>query len=395
MNLPRRFSHLLVYEPRTEGHHPGWLRFITEDLLSGGYQLTLAVDQREAGQRIIQDHLGPLLKEVAQVPVYDDSGNRRGGTVGSVELCLRESGAESVFLCALDEIASVIERRATFGFFPPALLRGRMGGIYHRPRFTSASPLSPNRWLKQTGFRRLLRNGWLRQVLSVDPYLCKQWRNELPDAPFYFLPDPCPPGYVNDRAAARKAFGVPQDKTVFLFYGVGSRRKGLHLTTEAFLQIPVDSRAFLLCAGRVEPSPTVSSALDSLTTQGRALSINRYVSDAEEKLLFAAADFVLLPYIHHFGTSGVLSRAAAAGKPVIASDEELLGCLVKEYNLGLLFPTEQVSALREQIIKAASAPKSLLSQWTNAAQSYANRFSREAYRAALLNAVACNPTQNE
>ena len=35
---------LLLYEPRVEGHHPGWLRFITEDLLSAGYPLTLAVD---------------------------------------------------------------------------------------------------------------------------------------------------------------------------------------------------------------------------------------------------------------------------------------------------------------------------------------------------------------
>ncbi len=394
MNLPRRFSHLLLYEPRAEGHHPGWLRFITEDLLSAGYQLSLAVDQRPAGQSIIQDHLGSLLKEVSLVSVYDDAGQRRGGTVGSVELCLRESGAESVFLCALDEIASAIERRAAFGLFPPALLRGRVGGIYHRPRFMVASRFSPNRWLKQAGFCRLLRNGWLRQVLLLDPYLLERWRKVLPDAPFYFLPDPCPPGYLSDRAAARKALGVPQDKRIFLFYGVGSRRKGLHLATEAFLQIPAANPAFLLCAGRIEPSPTVAGALGSLTNQGRALSINRYVSNDEEKLLFAAADFVLLPYIHHFGTSGVLSRAAAAGKPVIASDEELLGSLVKEHQLGLLFPPGQVSALREQIIKAANAPETLLSQWAAAAQKYAARFSREAYRTALLNSIACAPTQN-
>ena len=25
-------KHLLLYEPRTEGHHLGWLRFITDDL---------------------------------------------------------------------------------------------------------------------------------------------------------------------------------------------------------------------------------------------------------------------------------------------------------------------------------------------------------------------------
>ena len=34
-------EHLLIYEPRIEGHHLSWLRFITEDFLSAGLRLTL------------------------------------------------------------------------------------------------------------------------------------------------------------------------------------------------------------------------------------------------------------------------------------------------------------------------------------------------------------------
>ena len=36
-------------EPSVDGHHVGWLRFITEDLLGAGFSLTLAVDTRPAG----------------------------------------------------------------------------------------------------------------------------------------------------------------------------------------------------------------------------------------------------------------------------------------------------------------------------------------------------------
>ena len=39
-------KHLLFYEPRTEGHHLGWMRFIADDLLSANFQLTIAADLR-------------------------------------------------------------------------------------------------------------------------------------------------------------------------------------------------------------------------------------------------------------------------------------------------------------------------------------------------------------
>jgi glycosyltransferase involved in cell wall biosynthesis len=386
-------QHLLVYEPRMEGHHPGWLRFITEDLLSAGFRLSLATDQRPAAQDTLRQSLGSLLDEVKIVPVYDDSGRRRGGKTGSVELCLRESGAGSVFLCAFDEIASAVERRAAFGILPPAPLRGRAGGIYHRPRFMAASRFSPNRWLKHLGFCRLARGGWFRQILFVDPYLARQWQEALPQSPLYFLPDPCPPDFSGDRAAACQVLGLPAKKRIFLFYGVGSRRKGLHLATAAMRLFPASDSAFLLCAGRFEPNPKVSRDLDLLALQGRARAINRYVSNAEEKLLFAASDFVLLPYVHHFGTSGVLSRAAAAGKPVIVSDEQLLGRLVRDNKLGLLFPSGDVPALCEQIRRAKAAFAGQLSEWAAAARNYAGRFSRAAHRAALLRSVIPNPVE--
>ena len=51
--MPDHHRHILIYEPSVEGHHVGWLRFITDDLLNAGFQLTLALDTRpEAMKRI-------------------------------------------------------------------------------------------------------------------------------------------------------------------------------------------------------------------------------------------------------------------------------------------------------------------------------------------------------
>lgn len=380
-----RPEHLLLYEPRTEGHHLGWLRFIVEDLLSADFRLSLAVDLRPAAKTKVQDHLSGFLSRVNLLSAYDGSGRRHGdGRAGAVGFCLRQSGAANVFLCAFDEIASFCWRRAAFGRRPPAELRGRMGGIYHRPRFMAAPWWSPNRWLKQIGFQRLVRQGWLRQLLLVDEYLAYDLQSAFPGAPILFLPDPCPPGYDGDSQAARRQLGIPENKRIFLFYGGGYRRKGLHLAVRAMQRLPADVPAFLLCAGQQNPAGETARGLEELARQNRGRLINRYVSEPEEKSCFAASDVVLLPYLNHFGTSGVLSRAMSAGKPVIVSDEQLLGRLTRERGLGWLFPSGDVEALRERIRQATAFSPEATVKFSVAAQSYARRYSRESYRAALL-----------
>jgi glycosyltransferase involved in cell wall biosynthesis len=124
--------------------------------------------------------------------------------------------------------------------------------------------------------------------------------------------------------------------------------------------------------------------LGELARQNRGCLINRYVSEPEEKSCFAASDVVLLPYLNHFGTSGVLSRAMSAGKPVIVSDEQLLGRLTREQGLGWLFSSGDVDALCERIRQATALSPEAIARFSVAAQAYARRYSRESYRDALL-----------
>ncbi len=380
-----RPRHLLLYEPRTEGHHLGWLRFLTEDLLSADCQLSLAVDLRAEARAKLEDHLSDLWPAVKVHSAYDSQGRRhQGGKARSIAFCLRQSGAEQVFLAAFDEIASSCWRRAFFGLGPPGELRGHMGGIYHRPRLFIAPWWSPNGKLKRAGFSRLVKSGWLAQLLFVDEFLTRELQAKYPGAPLHFLPDPCPKGYDLASADARRQLGVPPDNRVFLFYGTGSRRKGLHLAVAAMLGLPAEHTSFLLCAGQQNPEGNTARRLGQLVEQRRALLINRYVSVAEEKLCFAASDAVLLPYLDHFGASGVLSRAMAAGKMVIVSDEQLLGRLTRERGLGLLFPSADAAALREQIRSAAVMNSEQAATWQAAARRYAEHYSREAFRATLL-----------
>jgi glycosyltransferase involved in cell wall biosynthesis len=384
-------NHLLLYEPRTEGHHLGWLRFIADDLLSANFQLSIAADLRPGARERVEQNLAGLLGEVKLFSAYDETGRRHlDGKARFVAHCLKISGAENVFLCALDEIASHCWRGASFGFRPPPELRGHIGGIYHRPRFLEAPKWSLDRALKISGFNRLLRETWWRQILFVDEFLAAGLQKDNPTAPIFFLPDACPSGYDGDTFAAKKKLEILPDRKVFLFYGTGARRKGLHVAVEAMLQLPSDFPAFLLCAGQQNPAGKTAAGLAQLVRQNRAKLLDRYVTVEEEKLCFAASDTVLLPYLNHFGTSGVLSRAMSAGKPVIVSDEQLLGRLTREHQLGLVFPSGRVSALARSLRQMTQCSIADLSRFTVAANNYAKTYSRGAFRAALLQSLSAS-----
>ncbi len=378
--------HVLIYEPRVEGHHVGFLKFVSEDLLGAGYRLTLAIDLRPEPLERIRAQMADVLTRVAVIPAGPAAARATGGPAGPVAACLAQSGADFAFLNNFDEIGSALLRRAALGLLPPASLRGRLGGIYHRPRFLGRLGLSPNLWIKALGFERLRRGGWFSHLLLLDPYLHAELKARHPTAPVFFLPDSYPENFGADRAEARRRFDLPEDRRVFLFYGGAYRRKGLGLAVEAMLTMPATAPAFLLCAGQQVHDRKAHQGLEKLIAQGRAQVINRYVSSEEERQLFAASDVVLLPYHKHFGISGVLMRAIGAGLPAIVSDEELLGRLVREHGLGLLFSSGEVAALRGAIEHMARAPDHEMSRYQAAARAYAPRCSRAAFRDALVSA---------
>jgi hypothetical protein len=366
------------------GHRLTWLRYITEDFLEQGYKITWAVDFRPGAKEIIEEQLAAVLSEVSILSVFNEKGQWRGGSkLKSIEECQRISQAKQVFLNELDEIASNLLRRAAMGLFPSQALQGRLSGVYFRPRFLTAPRRPIGNIVKAMGFRRLCEQGWFRHIYLVDEYLFSSLKNKQGGV-FHFLPDPWSGDYSCRSEDARRALDIPINKVVFLHYGMGDRRKGLHLVVEALESLAEDSGMFLLCAGNLSHDRRLLEKLAVLESRGSVKLLNRYVSDDEERLYFCAADSVLLPYIHHYGSSGVLSRAAAAGKMVIVSDEGLLARRVRDHHLGLLFQANDVHELRQRMKDAVSLNQAERDQLRLMSLRYAGTCSRAAFREALL-----------
>lgn len=382
----KTYPHILIFDPRTRGHHLSWLRYMTEDFLSAGFRVTWAVDLRKESKNIIFSQLFDLINSVSILSVFDELNHWKGGSkIKSLTQCFIESGANEIMI-NLDEIASNCMRFAALGIYPPKILQGKINGFYFRPRFLENQFFPPGNIIKSIGFKRLFENKWFKNLYLLDEYMIKDFIGKYRSykSRIYFLPDPWSGEFIHSSEEAKVKLGISKDRFVFLNYGIGDKRKGLHLVIRAMLQAPSDSKWFLLCAGEVGKNREIVYGLNELQSRGAAKIINRYISSDEEKMCFSASDVVLLPYIKHFGSSGVCSLAAAAGKMVIASNEGLVGKRVNEHNLGILFESGDVQDLKNSMNKASLLSKSNKQQFENSAIEYSKLCSREAFSRALL-----------
>jgi hypothetical protein len=376
--------HILVFEPRLGGHHLSWLRYVVEDLLGADQRLTVALDGRGPAMRRYRDHLEDLLPQVEVDSVFDADGRPKGGSrLTALGVCFTQSGADHAFVNNLDEFASSMLRRAAVGWLPPDPLKGKLSGVYFRPRFLK-NPWRPmGNIFKTLGFNRLTGAGWFHRICLLDEYLCADHRRRYARAGLTFLPDTWSGTFDLPQSVARAQLGIPADRWVLLHYGIGTRRKGLHLVIRHLLEATCPRQWHLLCAGQLSDDRQIDAGLQRLSADGRATVLDRYVSKTEEQACFGASDVVVLPYLRHFGSSGVLSLAAAAGKMVVASDDGLIGRRVQAHRLGLCFRAGKRRELGRALATAQAQLGADPHRYRQALQDYARRCDRQSFRKVL------------
>jgi glycosyltransferase involved in cell wall biosynthesis len=99
---------------------------------------------------------------------------------------------------------------------------------------------------------------------------------------------------------------------VVLFFGLLRPYKGLDVLIEAWRGIE-DAELWIVGMPRMDTSPLRAAA------PANVRFLERFVSDAELRAVFGAADLVVLPY-READQSGVLFTALAFGKPLLLSD---------------------------------------------------------------------------
>lgn len=159
-----------------------------------------------------------------------------------------------------------------------------------------------------------------------------------------------------DPTEARKKLNLPSDRQIILFFGGIRPNKGLDVLLKAMKIIkPRNQQVLLVIAGGLLGRFNFESYSDMI----RKFDLSEYVQtfiqfipEEEVDYFFAASDLVVLPYLKFEAQSGVLLRAYAHRKPVVASNIGAMGELVFTDKVGLTVEPGAVEPLAEAVINA-------------------------------------------
>ena len=138
-----------------------------------------------------------------------------------------------------------------------------------------------------------------------------------------------------------------------LSYETLSRHKVIYLLAKAD-QILNDSRFIFLYGGK-SANHISKSSLTKLIQTDRTILIDHFLTIKEKQLVFSASDVVALPYIRSSTSSGVLTLAANARKPVIVSDFPPVNQRMRNDPMGWPIKQNRVSDLVRVLQKEISS----------------------------------------
>jgi glycosyltransferase involved in cell wall biosynthesis len=122
------------------------------------------------------------------------------------------------------------------------------------------------------------------------------------------------------REAARERLALPNDATVFLFFGIIAAYKGPDILLQSILFLPEPKDIHVLFAGKL--SAEYRQEFESMMAAFPSENITKhlqYIKDEDIEYYFKAADATVLPY-KEASQSGVLFMSYTYGIPVIVPD---------------------------------------------------------------------------
>jgi glycosyltransferase involved in cell wall biosynthesis len=154
-----------------------------------------------------------------------------------------------------------------------------------------------------------------------------------------------------DASSIRSDWGVQAGQKIFLSFGYVRDGKNLDLAIRALVDV---QEAFLAVAGSVasakdKPFEYYWNLAAELGVLERCRFFEGFVTDQEIGRYFAGADYILLTYSSSFySQSGVLSIAAHARKPILASaSPSPMIDAVNKFQLGITVPPDSSVSIAE------------------------------------------------
>jgi glycosyltransferase involved in cell wall biosynthesis len=187
------------------------------------------------------------------------------------------------------------------------------------------------------------------------------------------------PRQIADKAVARKKIGLNayKDKTIFLFFGLLRKEKGIGFLLRSIPYIKSNNFLVVIAGSPIHyKAEEIHNLVKELGIEDKVILRLEYIPDNEISDYYFACDALVLPYIKKYtGGSGPLFNEGACvhSKPCIVSDVSEMGHVVKKYNLGLVFEPENPQSIAEKLGYFIRLPESEKQKLSDNAFNFAKR----------------------
>lgn len=165
---------------------------------------------------------------------------------------------------------------------------------------------------------------------------------------------------MHDKKEARQHLGIPQNKTVLLFFGQIKKVKGVGVLLEAFGKLAQKyDDLFLVIAGSVwkdDFAPYQEIIIRSSLSEKQIKTDIRFIPDDEIGYYYSACDLAMLPYLDVY-QSGVIQLVYAYGKPAVATAIPPFMEIIEDGITGYLCQPDDVDSLADTIERAIASPE--------------------------------------
>jgi len=176
------------------------------------------------------------------------------------------------------------------------------------------------------------------------------------------MPEPVPTGTILDPVDARKLLGIPNDKVVIGLVGSLDKRKGAPELLQALHRLRSPHLSVAIMGAMEEDIAAEVHSYAKVAPRGSVIIVDRTLTSREFDAAFQACDWHSLLYQRHIGSSGILVRACAFGKPVLASNYGWIGEATTRFDLGLTCDSSSPTSICEQLERIAQNPKHVFAE---------------------------------
>jgi glycosyltransferase involved in cell wall biosynthesis len=347
---------VLVFDAtRGGGHAFNYHRLLLPALASLTDDVTVVANEDVLALPSTRFHLNSLPANIrwdGSVPTASGSQlNRQFVARRALKEALRRYSPDHLYVPTADSLSQVLGCTALFDRreFHPGL---EAEGVLHRCGFAYPAPSRRKQLLYQIGYWAHCRAPWTR-LHNVD-LIAYEWiqrhggelagRNR-------FLPDPIEDWPEVGRREARQRLGLADDGPWLGCVGAIDKRKGIDLLLAAFKAAALPASARLFLGGQHHPyiRELLATEYADLVRTQRVVSFDRYLTVAELGDAIAAMDLVCTPYARQIAIASIVLRAAAARRPVLATDFGWCGRVVPAFQLGWTCNVQNTGEFAQEI----------------------------------------------